>query len=211
MWLITQEWEGLWNAWKTGKFIDLVTMEMETTSQILLKKCHKLNREIKDKNWEISEAIKSRIDQFKRTMPLIQDLKNTAMRERHWNQIKTELQKSFDQTSDSFTLEKIINLGFDQFVEQISEISGAASKELSIEHVLKGIAESWESLSLDISPYKDRGHFKLRSTDEIFQTLEDNQVRTSLCCELVNFYSNVCFETENQTEARQNESLQCSF
>lgn len=160
---------------------------METTSQILLKKCHKLNREIKDKNWEISEAIKSRIDQFKRTMPLIQDLKNPAMRERHWNQIKTELQKSFDQTGDSFTLEKIINLGFDQYAEQISEISGAASKELSIEQVLKGIAESWESLSLDISPYKDRGHFKLRSTDEIFQTLEDNQVRTCLYFELLNF------------------------
>lgn len=38
-------------------------------------------------------------------------------------------------TAEDFTLEKIIELGFDQFGEQISEISGAASKELSIEEV----------------------------------------------------------------------------
>ena len=152
-------------------------MDMETTSQLLLKRCHKLNREIKDKNWEISEVIKSRIDQFKRTMPLIQDLKNPAMRERHWSEIKSEVQKPFDHESDTFTLEKIVNLNLDQFAEQISEISGAASKELSIEQVLKGISEAWGLLQLDIVAYKDRGHFKLRSTDELFQTLEDNQVK----------------------------------
>ena len=38
-------------------------------------------------------------------------------------------------SGDSFTLEKIIELGLDQNSEQISEISGAASKELSIEQV----------------------------------------------------------------------------
>lgn len=172
------EWEGLWNSWKSGKFENLVTNEMETTSQLLLKRCNKLNREIRDKNWEISEAIKSKIDQFKRTMPLIQDLKNEAMRDRHWTEIKNEVQKLFDQNSDSFTLEKIISLGLDQFSDQISEISGAASKELSIEQVLKGIADMWKTLTLDIIAYKDRGHFRLRATEEIFQTLEDNQVNS---------------------------------
>lgn len=113
-------------------------------------------------------------------MPLIQDLKNDAMRERHWADIKTSIQKSFEHDGDSFTLEKIIGLGLDQFAEQISEVSAAASKELSIEQVLKEIAEIWEGLDLDIAPYKDRGHFKLRATDEIFQYLEDNQVCTAL-------------------------------
>ena len=37
--------------------------------------------------------------------------------------------------AEDFTLEKIIELGLDQFAEQISEVSGAASKELSIEQV----------------------------------------------------------------------------
>lgn len=34
-----------------------------------------------------------------------------------------------------FTLEHIITLGFDQYASQISEVSSAATKELSIEQV----------------------------------------------------------------------------
>ena len=59
-----------------------------------------LNLLLKDKNWEICDSIKSRIEQFKRTMPLIQDLKNPAMRDRHWAQIKSEVQKPFDHNGE---------------------------------------------------------------------------------------------------------------
>lgn len=179
VWAITKEWEGLWDSWKVGKFEELVTTDMETTSQLLFKRLNKLSREVKDKNWEICDSIKSRIEQFKRTMPLIQDLKNPAMRDRHWAQIKSEVQKPFDHNAEDFTLEKIIELGLDQFAEQISEVSGAASKELSIEQAIATIAESWEQITLDIGPYKDRGHFRLKATDDVFQQLEDNQVTLS--------------------------------
>uniref|UniRef100_H2ZI81 Dynein axonemal heavy chain 2 n=1 Tax=Ciona savignyi TaxID=51511 RepID=H2ZI81_CIOSA len=132
-----------------------------------------------DKEWEIVEFSKHRIEQFKRTMPLITDLKNDAMRERHWNQIKTEVQRPFDHQNESFTLERIIDLGLDAFSEKISEISGAASKELAIEETLSEIETIWTDVVLDIVPYKDKGHFKLRGTDEIFLQLEDHQVTLS--------------------------------
>ena len=35
-----------------------------------------------DRNWEIIETTRSKIEQFKRTMPLISDLRNPALRER---------------------------------------------------------------------------------------------------------------------------------
>eukprot|EP00795_Rhopilema_esculentum_P016694 gene16694-8141_t len=178
VWVITKEWEDLWQNWKFTTFSDLDTRDMETTSQLLSKRLSKLIREIKEKNWEICEITKGRIDQFKRTMPLIQDLKNPAMRERHWAQIKTEVQKAFEHNGDSFTLEKIIELGLDQYYDQIAEISAAASNELSIEQALSSIAEAWEGLSLEIIPYKDKP-IRLRVTDEVFQTLEDNQVTLS--------------------------------
>lgn len=54
---------------------------------------------------------------------------------RHWSQIKHEVQRSFDPNSEEFTLEEIVVLGLDQYAERICEISGAASKELSIEQV----------------------------------------------------------------------------
>lgn len=54
---------------------------------------------------------------------------------RHWKQICHEVQRSFDHTSPEFTLERIVALGLEQHADKISEISGAASKELSIEQV----------------------------------------------------------------------------
>jgi len=59
-------------------------------------------------------------------------------------------------------LEKLIDLGLDQFSEAIGEISSAASKELAIEQALKSIKDAWEAMELEISPYKDKGHYKLK-------------------------------------------------
>ena len=59
-------------------------------------------------DWTICGFLKTQIETFKRTMPLIQDLKNPAMRERHWTQLKEEVQKPFDQNSE--TASTMINL-----------------------------------------------------------------------------------------------------
>ncbi|KAK3546101.1 hypothetical protein QTP70_022875 [Hemibagrus guttatus] len=123
-----------------------------------------------DKQWDLVDFSKNRIEQFKRTIPLILDLKNPAMR---------KSAASFDQNSAEFTLEEIVALGLDQYAERICEISAAASKELSIEQSLEGISKTWEEISLDITAYKDKGHHRLRGTEEVFQALEDNQVTLS--------------------------------
>lgn len=46
---------------------------------------------LQEKNWEVLEVTKNQIDQFRRTMPLISDLHNRAMRPRHWEQIQVYL------------------------------------------------------------------------------------------------------------------------
>ncbi|XP_029769486.1 dynein heavy chain 2, axonemal [Terrapene carolina triunguis] len=179
VWEITKEWEDHWNEWKTGSFKTLQTEVMETTAYGLFRKLNKLSRELKDRNWEIIETSKAKVEQFKRTMPLISDLRNPALRERHWDQVKDLVLRTFDQDAEDFRLENIVELGLDQHVEKISEISASASKELSIELALQAIAKTWDVVLLDIVPYKDKGHHRLRGTDEVFQALEDNQVSLS--------------------------------
>ncbi|CAM4719453.1 unnamed protein product [Caretta caretta] len=179
VWEITKEWEDHWNEWKTGSFKTLQTEVMETTAYGLFRKLNKLSRELKDRDWEIIETSKVKVEQFKRTMPLISDLRNLALRERHWDQVKDLVLRTFDQDAEDFRLENIVELGLDQHVEKISEISASASKELSIELALQAIAKTWDVVLLDIVPYKDKGHHRLRGTDEVFQALEDNQVSLS--------------------------------
>ena len=95
-------------------------------------------------------------------MPLITDLKNDALRPRHWSQIQETVGQTFNHEEEKFTLELIIGFGFDSFAEDINAISGAASKELSIERAINAIAELWKETKLDLGAYKDKGHFKLK-------------------------------------------------
>uniref|UniRef100_A0A672FP66 Dynein axonemal heavy chain 2 n=1 Tax=Salarias fasciatus TaxID=181472 RepID=A0A672FP66_SALFA len=176
VWDITEEWNSKWLSWKGGQFAALQTESLESTAQDMFKRLHKLQRDLKDKEWDIVDSTKKKIEHFRKIIPLIADLRNSAMRDRHWKQICEEGQCSFDPTSPEFTLEKIISLGLDKYAEKISEISGAASKELFIEQGLESISKTWEETSLDVEPYKDEGHYRLRSTEEVFQALEDNQV-----------------------------------
>nr|XP_046242172.1 dynein axonemal heavy chain 2 isoform X2 [Scatophagus argus] len=176
VWEITQKWNVKWNSWKVGQFATLETDTMENVTQDMFKKIQKLHRELKDKEWEVVDFSMNKIDQLKRIIPLIADLRNPALRDRHWKQIWDNLPCSYDQTSTEFTLEKIIFLGFDKYADKICEISGAATKELSIEQSLEGIAKTWEEMFLDVAPYKDKDHYWLRATEDVFQALEDSQV-----------------------------------
>lgn len=77
------------------------------------------------------------MDKFRRTLPLITDLKNPAMRSRHWTRVKATVDRDFDETSKEFTLELIAEMQLQNFADEISEISNAATMELAIETVSK--------------------------------------------------------------------------
>lgn len=177
VWLLREEWESTWESWKTVKFTDLNTQQMEETAQKFQKRIVKLGREIK--HLQVWQDVKEKVDQFKAGMPLVQDLRNPAIRPRHWEQLKTEVGKPFDPESYEFTLEQIFVLGLDSYADIIANLSSSATKELAIEDSLKAITEQWESVNLELIPHKDTEYYRLKTADEIFQILEDNQVSLS--------------------------------
>lgn len=122
--------------------------ELEEAAARIGKSVQKLGRDIK--HWEVWQQIRDRIDTFKRTMPLISDLRNPAMRPRHWKSLVDAIQMTFDPASDSFTLDSIVALRLDQHAEFIGEMSVNATKELAIEQSLAAIAEAWKNLDLDM-------------------------------------------------------------
>lgn len=58
---------------------------MEEAATRISKSVVKLGRDIK--GWSVLPWIKDTIDAFKKTLPLITDLRNPAMRQRHWQQL----------------------------------------------------------------------------------------------------------------------------
>ena len=47
VWMMTSEWEDHWNTWKSGRFIDVETGDMEEISTTLFRKLQKMSRELK--------------------------------------------------------------------------------------------------------------------------------------------------------------------
>ncbi|XP_054274165.1 dynein axonemal heavy chain 2 [Macrosteles quadrilineatus] len=179
VWELTDEWDTAWASYKTGVFWDIKVEDMEITAQTLYKRFTNLVKELREKNWEIVEHSRRRVDAFRRVLPLITDLKNPAMRPRHWDRVRAAMGREFDENSAEFTLELIIDIKMQDFADAIREISVAASAELNIENGLKGIRETWEKMPLDMVAHKDRGVYRLKAVDDLLQTLEENQVLLS--------------------------------
>lgn len=79
------------------------------------------------------ECVQETVDSFKKTMPLIMDLRNPAMRPRHWATLMEVVGTTFDPAGPAFTLDSVVRLHLDQHADLIADLSSNASKELAIE------------------------------------------------------------------------------
>ena len=160
------EWEEKLDGWKFGKFATMDVNEIEAVAGQFAKRVYKLGKDPAVRGWKVVESLKERVDNLKKLMPLIADLRNPAMRERHWKSLMEEVGKVFDPHSDDFTLDAVLQLGFDQHEETIGTLSNAAGKELAIEEAIAKIEVQWEELALDLAEYKE--YLKLRSVDDVY-------------------------------------------
>eukprot|EP00957_Ditylum_brightwellii_P097026 7388984-Ditylum_brightwellii.AAC.1 len=107
---------------------------MEASANTFTKSIAKLRRAIG--TWPIWKNLRERVEQFKQLLPLVQDLRNEGLRERHLNALKKNIGRSFDFSSDSFSLNDVFSLGLQHHANTIAELSASASKELAMERSL---------------------------------------------------------------------------
>eukprot|EP01107_Rhizomastix_libera_P003543 TRINITY_DN1618_c0_g1_i1.p1 TRINITY_DN1618_c0_g1~~TRINITY_DN1618_c0_g1_i1.p1 ORF type:complete len:3854 (-),score=1122.51 TRINITY_DN1618_c0_g1_i1:31-10566(-) len=174
VWEMVDEWNAMWEQWRNIKFTELSIATMQEEAEKFQKKLVKVGRD--SKQWQVWSSLKERLDQFRLGLPLIEDLKNSALRKRHWDRMQEEIGKQFDYQSDSFNLDTIFKLGLDQYTELIANISISATKEMAIENGLKDIASKWEELRFEMAPHKECNTYRISGCDDIFQVLEDNKV-----------------------------------
>ncbi|XP_025835309.1 dynein heavy chain 2, axonemal-like [Agrilus planipennis] len=179
VWDLADEWETAWESYKSGGFWTIQTTEMEDKAQTLFRKLNRLSRELKDKGWDIVFVTRDKVDAFRRVLPLIGDLKNPAMRSRHWDRVRKTVGKDFDENSSDFNLEAIIAMEFQNYAEDINEISNAATMELQIERGLEAIALIWKTMTIEMVPHERKGLYRIKSVDECFQILEENMTQLS--------------------------------
>ena len=142
IWTVKQEWDSEWDQWKVVFFYELKIEDMDDRAVEFQEKIKTFEKEVRQ--WGVFDFLKNKIDQFRTAMPLISDLRDEAMRERHWKELKFEVKEEFDENAPEFSLEKIFELGLNNHGEKINELADNARKELKIEIQLEEIRRIWE-------------------------------------------------------------------
>ena len=128
------------------------------------------------KEWPAFNDLKSKIDDFNETCPLLELMANRAIKDRHWERIANVTSHSYDVHSESFLLRHIMEAPLLRHKDDIEDICISAVKEKDIEAKLKQVVSEWSTQNLTFSTFKTRGELLLKGneTSEIVSLMEDS-------------------------------------
>ncbi|XP_074640231.1 dynein axonemal heavy chain 10-like [Tubulanus polymorphus] len=161
--------------WAETLWANLNIQVLQEGIENYLKNLRKLPRDIK--SMPVARMIEEKMREFRDSLPLFMDLKNEALRERHWKDLMEKTGQAFEMNPDTFTLENIFSMELHRFQDAINEIVTCATKELSIEKGVREVEDTWNNLKFNVISYmkgtSNRG-FILGAIDEVLQVLDDN-------------------------------------
>eukprot|EP00968_Pinguiococcus_pyrenoidosus_P023959 scaffold4124_cov252-Pinguiococcus_pyrenoidosus.AAC.6 len=181
LWKTAQDWMTMFKAWTTVSFTKLDAEDIESKTESMYSAISKalkyFERAEMGNQKEIAAQIKQKIAEFKPNNPTIIALRNPGMRERHWEDISAQLGFSV-VPNEEFTLKNVLSLNLTEYLPIIEKVSESAAKEYQIEVALRKMQEEWETIELEILPYRETGTYLLRGIDEISALLDEHVTMT---------------------------------
>lgn len=187
-----QPYEELWNlvnnfnksyqVWTRGPVFTLDAAKVESEVERMWKASSRLYNQLIDHApdpAQVAAQIKKDLASFKPHVPLLHILCNEGMRDRHWNKICDVVE--FDLRPDPHTmLTRVIDMGIDKYLDELQEISEAASREWNIEKTCKSMKDEWKEVHLALTKHRDTNTYILvgDTVEEIQTLLDDHIVKT---------------------------------
>ncbi|KAL3988340.1 receptor tyrosine-protein kinase erbB-2 [Sarotherodon galilaeus] len=162
-----QDWTK--TPWKE---INVEQMDMELRR--FAKEMKILDKEVRV--WDVYMGLESTVKNLLTSLRAVNELQNSAVRERHWQQLMNTTGVRFVM-GEGTTLGDLLELQLHRVEDEVKNIVDKAVKEMAIEKVLAEITQTWSIMSLSYETHASTGTPLLKADENLIETLEDNQVQ----------------------------------
>jgi dynein heavy chain len=171
------DYVGLVNStfddWKLTLWTEIDPDAMEQTCREFTKDLRKMDKEIKA--WNVYSGVDQHVKDMITSLRAVGELRSSAIRERHWKQLMKTTGVTFVMTDD-MKFKDLLSLQLHRYEDDVRNIVDRATKELSMEKVLNDLSKTWGTMEFEYKERDRKGTYILISSEELVETLEDNQV-----------------------------------
>jgi len=155
------------------KWGNVVAGEMEDEIKNLFKKL----KDVKvDRKSDCYIGMQDVIKKWTIFCPLVGELRDPAMRNRHWSQLMELCGKQI-VVSPNILLRDMWNLELQKFPDAVEDTADQAKQEKKMEDTLKKLTREWAEVEFLFDPHKGSDVQLMRIADDKFEMLEEHQVQ----------------------------------
>ena len=174
VWDVIAMVQTIYAEWKKTKWDDINVEELQEQNKRLQKEVKACDKMVK--NWPCYKGLEDSVKNMQSSLPLVEELRSKAMRERHWKQVMNKCGMEF-KMDDSFTFGSMLALELHRFEDDVLEIVDRATKELGIEKQLVKLADTWKVQDLTFPTDAENPDLcSLVVEETVMEALEDNSL-----------------------------------
>ena len=160
--------------WKTTIWMEIDVENMDMECKKFAKDVRGLDKAMR--NWHAYLGLETTVKNMLTSLRAVGELQNSAIRDRHWDQLVQATKVRFTMSDDT-TLADLLSLNLHNFEDEVHNIVDKVCKEMAMEKMLKDLENNWKNMEFDYEVHES-GYKLLRASEELVETLEENQVQT---------------------------------
>lgn len=151
----------------------VVAGDMEDEIKALFKKL----KEVKvDRKCDAFVGVQDVVKKWTVFCPLVGELRDPAMRQRHWAQLMDQCGKSITVTPE-ILLRDMWNLELHKNPDFVEDTADQAKQEMKMENTLKKLQKEWAEVDFGFDSHRGTEVMLMKMADDKFEMLEEHQVQ----------------------------------